>query len=171
MKKIGLLLSLLFILPLCTLAAENPAVKEIDAKSDGTTISYTGTMESGSFAVMCKLYNSKDEEIDLLSSAVDNNKFEGKFTVSGADTYTLACANYEGGEIKKVEVLVEDLSDKTKDDKTEEAKTETPKNDKIEDNKNNPKTGDNYTSLIFGTMISLVGIMGATLYIKRKKLI
>ena len=157
MKKIGLFLCALLILPLCTLAAENPAVKELNTKADGATISYNGTMEDGSFAVMCKLYNSKDEEIDLLSSAVDNNKFEGEFTVSVADTYTLACANYEGGEIKKVEVLVDKLIDKTTDDKIEDAKA-------------NPKTGDNYTllTIILGT--SIIGLIICAIYFKSKKI-
>ena len=155
MKKIGLLVCLLFILPFGVFAATNPNVKELNTKVDGTTISYNGTMEDGSHAVMCKLYNSKGEEVKLLSSAVDKTKFEGEFVVNEADTYVLGCANYEGGEIKKVEVKVEE-----KTTTNSETKTET---------KTNPKTGDNYTLLTIILVISIIGLLGGALYLKKKK--
>lgn len=299
MKKLGLLLCGLFILPFGVFATSNPKVTEINTDVYKNVISYTGTTEKGSHAVMCKLYNSKGDEVALLSTAVDNTKFKGKFNAPAADTYTIACANYEGGEIKKIEVTVEEKNEESEnkdnekvfnlenDDATimftegadrkfifvandllnvpedslsaEEKKeldeiiekvkkliskhgdlisayefivadaddnnlrlhegpfdikiklTEEMKkynsfaliyvNDNFEMEepitltvkdgylvgtlkhlsgyalvgnnqvKSNPKTGDNYISLIFGIMVSLVGIMGATLYIKRKKLL
>ena len=57
---------------------------------------------------MCKLYDSKEKEIDLLSSAVDNNSFEGEFKVEEAGKYTIACANYEGGDFKKTSIEIEE---------------------------------------------------------------
>ena len=108
MKKLGLLLCGLFILPLGVFAASNPKVTEINTKVDENVISYTGKTEKGSHAVMCKLYNSKGEEVALLSTAVDNTNFKGEFNAPNPDTYTVACANYEGGELKTVEVTVEE---------------------------------------------------------------
>ena len=151
MKKLGLLLCGLFILPFGVFAASNPKVTEINSKVEGNIISYTGTTETGSHAVMCKLYNSKDEEIDLLSTAVDNTKFEGEFIVSEIGTYTLECANYEGGELKKVDVVVEKITDE--------------KNNA----ENNPKTGDNYVSLIIILGVSVIGLALCAIYFKSKQ--
>lgn len=147
MKKIGLLVCLLFVLPFGVFAATQPSVKELNAKADGSTISYNGTMETGSHAVMCKLLNSKDEEIKMLSSAVDKTKFEGEFTVDSVGTYTVACANYEGGEIKKVTAEVKEK----------------------QDSKTNPKTGDNYTMLIIVLGASVIGLGLCFMYFKGKK--
>lgn len=156
MKKIGLLVCLLFVLPFGVFAATNPSVKELSAKSDGSKITYDGTMEDGSHAVMCKLYNSKDEEIKLLSSAVDKTKFKGEFTVENVGTYTVVCANYEGGEIKKVEVEVKEEKNTTDSDAKAETKT-------------NPKTGDNYTMLIIVLGASVIGLGLCIMYFKGKK--
>ena len=107
MKKINLLiLTILFALPFTVKAASNPKVLTIETNDKGTT-------EDNAHAVMCKLYNSKDEEIDLLSSAVDSKKFNGKFEVKEKGNYKVACANYEGGEIKEAKVTVtESVKDK-----------------------------------------------------------
>ena len=113
MKKIIVLL-LLLVLPITAFAAE-PNVVKLELKSDKQVISYTGEMEDGSFAVMCKLYNSNNEELDYLSSEVSNKKFEGKFTVSKNDTYKVSCANYEGGEIKSETIKIENANPKTGD--------------------------------------------------------
>ena len=113
MKKIIVLL-LLLVLPITVFAAE-PNVVKLELKSDKQVISYTGEMEDGSFAVMCKLYNSNNEELDYLSSEVNNKKFEGKFNISKNDTYKVSCANYEGGEIKAETIKVENANPKTGD--------------------------------------------------------
>ena len=94
MKKV-LLVLLLLILPVTVFAAEAPKVTKLELKNDKQVITYTGEMEDDSVAVMCKLYNSKDEEIDYLSSEVNEHKFEGTFTVTKNDTYKVSCANYE----------------------------------------------------------------------------
>lgn len=107
MKKISLLvLPLLLLIPLKVLGIENPKVLTLSANNESLEITYNGTVEAESHAVMCKLYNSSDEEIDLLSLSVDNNSFSGSFTVPDYGSYTVACANYEGGEIKKTEISV-----------------------------------------------------------------
>lgn len=119
MKKIMVILIILLVMPVCVLAATTPQVLTLTADSSKKDINYKGTIEENSYAVMCKLYNDKDEEIDMLSSAVDEGKFEGNFTVEENGNYKVACANYEGGEIKTVDVKVDGV-----------------------EKENNPKTGD-----------------------------
>ena len=107
MKKFSLLAFLLVLLiPFGVFAATTPNVKTLNAKATGSTVEYSGTMEDGSYAVMCKLYSADDEEIDLLSSAVEDGKFAGSFEDVPKGTYNVMCANYEGGDIKSVEVEV-----------------------------------------------------------------
>ena len=106
MKK--LLVFVLFLIPICFVsAATNPKVVSLTATADNNTIKFNGTMEDGSHAVMCKLYNTSDEELDLLSTAVAESKFEGTFTVSEKGDYKVACANYEGGDITIASTNVE----------------------------------------------------------------
>jgi len=109
MKKLKLfILTLLLILPFSVLAISYPKVLTLTAEVDGNKINYSGTIENGSHAVMCKLYNSQDEEIDKLSVAVNNFEFEGMFTTTTTGNYKVACANYEGGEIKTTTVSIEE---------------------------------------------------------------
>lgn len=149
MKKINLLiLTVLFALPLVVKAAENPKVLTVEATANGTTIEYKGTTEEGVSAVMCKLRNEKDEEVDLLSSAVDNKEFTGSFTVKEKGDYKVACANYDGGEIKDAKVTV----------------TETAKG------KTNPDTYDSgITTSIILVVIGVLGVVGVLAYLKKKK--
>ena len=143
MKKLGLLI-LLLVLPFAVNAATSINVKSLDASVSGTTINYNGEMEDGSVAVMCKLYDG-DNEIDYLSSQVNSNKFEGAFSVDNAGTYKLRCANYEGGEIKEVEVTTTE-------------------------NKTNPTTGDpiyTYVAIGAGALI-VIGIIVVILTRKKK---
>ena len=108
MKKVYLLLfSLLLIIPFGAFAASDPKILTLSAEGSGTKVTYKGTIEEGSYAVMCKLYDSKGEEIDLLSTEVDNKSFTGSFTDVPKGTYTLACANYEGGEVEKIELILD----------------------------------------------------------------
>lgn len=106
-KSLILGLSLFLIAPFSVNAASYPRVSTLNVTSTDNTINYTGTMETGSHAVMCKLYNEDSEELDLLSSAVENNEFTGSFSNIEDGTYTVYCANYEGGEIKSEEVTVD----------------------------------------------------------------
>lgn len=110
MKKILLALSLLLIIPITAFADEElPKVLSLEATAEGVLINYNGTTEADSHAVMCKLYDSKNKEIDMLSVAVDNKKFEGTFTAPKAGEYKVACANYEGGAIKETTVTTEEV--------------------------------------------------------------
>ena len=145
MRKLSILIiAVLFVLPVGVFAATTPRVLTLQAKANGNTIEYNGTIEDGAYAVMCKLYNSSDEEVDLLSSQVNSNKFNGKFENVVAGKYNVACARYEGGEVKKAEVIIESTK--------------------------NPKT---YDAGILGSIIlvvvSLAGIVGATVYLKKEK--
>ena len=106
MKKIILAL-VLILLPITVLAA-NPKVESLSLTNSKGVITFKGEMEEGSLAVMCKLY-SGDDELDLFSTEVNENKFEGSFTVVKNDTYTVYCANYEGGDIKSETIKVDDV--------------------------------------------------------------
>lgn len=141
MKKV-LLALLLIVLPVTVFAAENLSVTKLELTNDKQVITFKGEMEDGSLAVMCKLYNSKDEEVDLYSTDVTANKFEGTFTVDKNDTYKVSCANYEGGEIKSETIVVKNA---------------------------NPKTGDSiYLYLTIG-FISIIAIIGCTKFFKKEK--
>lgn len=143
MKKIIVLL-LLLVFPVTAFAKEAPIVTKLELANEKGTIKYNGEVQdptvSGdpSYAVMCKLYNSKDEEIDLLSSAVDNHKFEGTFTVTENGTYTVYCANYDGGEIKSETIKIADIS--------------------------NPKTGDISDVYCFVLGVSVAAFVIALMY-------
>ena len=147
MKKIGLfIVSILLLIPVTTLAATNHKVLTLTAKNSGSTINYDGTTEDGAHAVMCKLYNSDNEEIDLLSSAVDNKSFKGSFTNVSDGTYNIACANYEGGEVKKVEIV-------------------------INNSVSNPNTYDaGIRNFVILLVVSILGITGVSIYLKKKKI-
>ena len=107
MKKIFMLIfTLLLIIPVSVYAAATPQIITLEAESDESTINYNGTIDFGMTAVMCKLYNSSSEEVDKFSTAVEDNKFNGSFENVEDGDYTIYCANYEGGEIKKVDVTV-----------------------------------------------------------------
>lgn len=105
-KNILLIIITLLLLPLGVKAATSPVVLTLTANSNNLKINYSGTIDTTSLAVMCKLYDSNDTEIDLLSSPVDSGNFEGSFTVASAGDYAIACANYSGGSIKKTNVTV-----------------------------------------------------------------
>lgn len=155
MKKLLFLIAL-FIIPTCIFAVnlDKPKVTKLDATTDKFEIKYNGEVEEGSYAVMCKLLND-EEELDLLSSPVDDNKFDGTFTVTENGKYIVSCANYEGGETKIVDVTVED-KEEPKQEVKEEVKEE------------NPKTGDNIITYIVVFSISIVGLCCIILLKKRK---
>lgn len=144
MKKISLFIFIMLLLiPFSVLAEELPSVKTLTAKANKSTINFNGTIEDGSHAVMCKLFNEKNEEIDLLSAAVDEEEFNGSFENVSNGTYNVACANYEGGKIEKTEVLVKGSS--------------------------NPKTGDSILKYIVEFLISIIGIITGYVYLKTKE--
>ena len=148
MKKISLfIVSILLIIPFTVSAAEYKVV-ELNASSENTTIKYDGTMEAGSTAVMCKLYDSSSNELDYFSSAVDNTKFNGTFTAPKDGEYIVKCANYEGGDLKEATVTVGSTTSKTS---------------------KNPKTGDNILTFASLMIISLVGLGVVTFKLKENK--
>lgn len=153
MKKHLLLLSLL-VIPFSVHAA-NPKVLTLTTEEKAGTIEYSGTTEDGSHAVMCKLYNEENEQVDLLSTAVDNKNFTGSFKDVEKGKYTIACANYEGGEITKTEITVGSETEEVKEEKTE-LKEET-----------NPKTNDNIKTYIITLGLSMITLTGITIYQKK----
>ena len=150
MKKIlTFIIGLIIFIPFSVKAI---AVNELNATISGNTITYNGTMEDGSYAVMCKLLDKDSNEIDMLSTAVDSNKFEGTFTVESNGDYKVSCANYEGGDIKTVDVKVETATETTT---TGEAAKTVP-------------TGDNVKTYVIVAMASVLVIAGATVYLKKR---
>ena len=91
---------------------------------------------------MCKLYNSSNEESDMVSVEVSEKKFEGYFTVTKNDTYKVSCAKYEGGDIKSDTV------------KVTKAK--------------NPKTGDTMLLYVALGVVSVVALIGCVRFAKEK---
>ena len=147
MKKISLLvLTIVLLIPITVFAAVTPRVLTVDAKADSSTINYTGTTEDGVYAVMCKLYDSSDNEMDLLSSQVDNKEFKGSFSNVAAGTYKVSCARYEGGEVVSDDVPIEG-----------ELTTA------------NPKTGDSILVYVLALVVAVLGTVGGTLYIRKTK--
>ena len=158
MKMIKYLLLTLLLLPVTVLAASTPRVLTLEATENNKVINYNGTIEPGSTAVMCKLYDSSDVELDLLSSPVDNNEFEGSFAVSKKGTYKIRCANYEGGETKEVTVGAESISESSKSSALTTKKA------------TNPKTYDKgiKSSVILFT-VSSISMLISSIYLKKKK--
>lgn len=144
MKRLRLLIIGLLLLPVVAFAAEAPNVDTVTATISGSTITYSGTTVNESVAVMCKLYNSNGEELKKYSSAVDEDKFTGEFTVTENGEYEVRCANYEGGDIKTAKVTASEVK--------------------------NPDTGDSiYTyGIIAGGAIIGIGIVVVILTKKKK---
>ena len=137
MRKIIFLLVALFIVPTYILAAIAPTITKLEADVLGKDIKYNGETTTGTYAVMCKIFNNKDEELDLLSSPVIENKF----------------ANYEGGEFKTIDIIVDEnnLEDQAKEI------------EKVQ----NPKTGDNIVLYISLSLVSIIGIVILVIIKKR----
>ena len=148
MKKILSILAVLLILPITVFAATSPVVLTLEATPDNLIVNYKGTISAGSTAVICELYDSNDEKVDYYSSAVENGAFEGSVTSPKAATYKLRCANFEGGEVKEVEVTT-----------TEEKKD------------SNPTTGDpiyTYVAIGAGALI-VIGVIVVIITKKKNK--
>ena len=144
MKKV-LLALLLIILPINVFAAgAYPTITTLELSNDKGTIKYSGEVDDSNtggvtaYAVMCKLFNSKDEEIDLLSTEVADHKFEGSFIVTVNDTYKISCANYEGGDFKSDTIKVSDVK--------------------------NPKTGDNMYIYCVVFAVCIAAVVIAAMY-------
>ena len=60
MKKFILSLLILLVFPLVVLA-EDPKVLTLESEADGSTLTFNGTVEAGSHAVMCKLYDGEND--------------------------------------------------------------------------------------------------------------
>ena len=133
MKKLLVLAFVLLVIPLSVNAAE---VTKVTGTANGGKISFTGTIDENVTAVMCKLYSSEGDELDLLSTEVNEKKFEGSFTVVKNDTYTVYCAKYEGGEIKSDTVKVTGAETSV-----------------------NPKTVDNIVTYVSLAVVSLAAIV------------
>ena len=121
-----------------TVKAAELNVKTVTTEALEGKIKYTGTTDEGVLAVSCSLFKD-DQEMDIASNEVNNNTFEGTFDVQGG-TYIVKCANYEGGTI---------VSSEKADVK-------------------NPKTGDSIMKSVLILGISITGLVGAAIVLKKK---
>ena len=149
MKKILCLIISLFFIPIFV-NAENPKVLSLKVENSGLNIKYSGTTEDGSHAVMCILFDKDSNEIDKLSSAVDNKQFKGELLANEDGSYTLSCANYEGGDFNSVNVII------------------STKEQKSAANVKNPKTIDNILIYSGLGLIAIIGIVSTKIYFKKK---
>lgn len=109
MKKYIFTLLAIFLMIPAVVFADDPKVLTLETDINGNDITFSGTIESGSHAVMCKLYDNEDHEQDMLSVAVDNGAFSGAFTVTATGDYRVACANYEGGAVRSDTTSVDEV--------------------------------------------------------------
>lgn len=116
-KLIYSLITILLLFPLSVRAEGEPNVTELDTYLEGSIILFSGETENNAHAVMCKLYDDQDEEIDKLSVEVindgSNGTFSGTFMAPEEGNYTVSCANYEGGTIVTDDVTVEEMTELT----------------------------------------------------------
>ena len=173
MKRIKyILLAFLLALPITVFAAD-PAVLTLNASATGSTVNYDGTMEDGSTAVMCKLVDSSEKEKDLLSSAVDNGSFSGSFENVPNGTYNVLCANYSGGDWKKVEVEVKDSTATETNDVIEDGTSKNSVDPTTDTSKSsNPKTYDEgIKKYTINLVICLAGfVLAVGIIIRRKRI-
>lgn len=108
-KKLLLVFSLLLILPLTVRAEAGTNVKTVEATVNKNTITFNGTTQDDSVAVMCKLL-SGNSEVDKLSVEVNATVFTGSFVAEETGSYTVACANYDGGTIVTDEAVVSTMA-------------------------------------------------------------
>ena len=146
MKKRYLLLFLLLILPISVFAEAGTEVKTLEANKTNNTITFNGTTQDDTVAVMCKLYDNEDNEIDMLSVEVEDNKtFEGSFVTTQTGTFNVACANYEGGDFVIANITVDTLAKLTVEFNTKGGSTIDPVqvtyNDILDEPENPTKEG------------------------------
>ncbi|MBR0431211.1 hypothetical protein IJJ05_02905 [Candidatus Saccharibacteria bacterium] len=103
-------------------AATDGNVLTLVAEQNATSgeISFSGTTDLSVIAVSCILSNAAGEEMFFGSMQVDGATFEGTF-VMPVDSYTLMCANYDGGDWVSAEIGDAAVPDAQEDETTEES--------------------------------------------------
>ena len=109
-NKLLIIFSLLFILPLGVKAEAGTDVKTVEAQVSNNNITFNGTTQDDSVAVMCKLYDSNNKQAGMFSVEVENKAFTGSFVAEKTGDYTVSCANYEGGAIVSADVTVSTMA-------------------------------------------------------------
>lgn len=166
MKRISLfIIGLLFLFPIAVFAVGDPNVDTVTANVDGSNINYSGTTINGSTAVVCKLYDSNNTELDTFSTAVEDDKFSGTFESLPNGDYTVTCANYEGREKKSATAKVTDSTVTNNNTTNSNTSNSNATNNTKADN---PKTLDNIKLFVVIFAVSIVLIAG--LIIVKKKI-
>lgn len=164
-KKYLVIIALLLILPFGVYASDDPAVLEVNAERDGSTINFNGTTEDDVHAVMCKLFNSSNEEVDMFSTSVEENTFSGSFTNVEDGDYNVLCARYEGGVVRSAQVVDGATNGNGTDDNSTGTGTTNNTNNQV-----NPKTYDaGITGSIIMLIVCIVGMVGSIIFIKKIK--
>lgn len=127
------------------------SILTLNLENNNNKITVSGTTEEGVLAVAVFVYSS-DELVDMetCSSSDSNYSCElKKAFISG--TYTVKVADYNGGDYISKDVKIT---------------TNNSNNDAKEDN---PKTLDNVLLYIGLGSVSLIGILGCGVYLKKKR--
>lgn len=139
-KFIIVLIALMFLTPV--IKAQELNVKTLESTITDSEVKYSGTTDDGVLAVSCSLFNSNNEEIDINSNQVENDEFEGSFSIKESDTYIVKCANYDGGQIISSEIVL---------------------------NLTNPSTGDSIIKYVLIGSISIIGIIAISICTKKNQ--
>ena len=160
MKKVALfIISLLLIIPF-TVHADNEKVLTLDVNVNGASITYSGTTEDGITAVMCRLFDKNDQDVNKYSSEVTSNAFDGELIASRNGDYKVSCAKYEGGDALVKDVKISGLPEESTEVTTTTGDVKTSKN---------PKTNDGILNYVYLLVVGALGMTAGTLYIRKTK--
>lgn len=132
--------------------AGNISTLNVTSKNNNITIS--GTTESGVLAVAVLVY-SNNELVHMDTCSNNNsNKYSCKLNkVFAIGNYTVKVADYNGGNYISKNISISDSG----------------QNSQTTDKEANPKTFDNILIYVGIGSLSVIGLVGAGLYLKKKK--
>lgn len=154
MKKIILFIVATFLVLPFTVNASTD-ITNLSASYSNNSVTITGDTSDSILAVAVILYDSTGTSIlRMVTDSVSNDSFSTKIdsiNLEAGSTYIVKVANYDGGNYYETSFKV---ADKTTTTTT------------IEDN---PQTSDEIMGSILLGSISLIGLIGSGLYIKKKR--
>ena len=154
MKKIILFIVTTFLVLPFTVNASTD-ITNLSASYSNNSVTITGDTSDSILAVAVILYDSTGTSIlRMVTDSVSNDSFSTKIdsiNLEAGSTYIVKVANYDGGNYYETSFKV---ADKTTTTTT------------IEDN---PQTSDEIMGSILLGSISLIGLIGSGLYIKKKR--
>ncbi len=172
-KKISLVilalaLVLALVIPSNTVYAANKKVKSADVVQSNGTLTVSGEVEEGMLAVAVQVLDSNGNLITLRTGAVDSdNKYKVEIAIAEGD-YTIKVADYDGGAVYKDGETEDDATENntnTSDSDDSSSVTVTTNNEK-----DNPKTGDNILRVVTVLAIAVLGVFITTKFNKKKNI-